>query len=285
LSRIQGIRGREENAPQAILKQREVPMTRARVVAVLVSFLVLASAAGTQAAPAEQDIVLDVRVTLDAYRAAVDARLEGIARAVRLFAATDEARSGEWSRIRGPLAVLDATLPERAAVWFTTADGTLFTVERGSTGETLRDREYFPSLLEGRDVVGALVISKSTGMRSVIVASPVISDGKVTGSIGVSLDAVKLAAAIDQSIRFPPEVVFYVLDSHGRTALHRAGELIFVFPSDVGSPTLGTAVKTMLAQPEGVVRYQYAGSDKTAVFERSKLTGWVFVLGTSHPQN
>jgi methyl-accepting chemotaxis protein len=260
-------------------------MTRARPFAILVSFLALTSAGGTQAAPAGQDFVLDVRVTLDAYRAAVDARLEGIARAVRLFAATGEARSGEWSRIRGPLAVLDATLPERAAVWFTTADGTLFTVEKGSTGETLRDRAYFPSLLEGRDVVGALVISKSTGKRSVIVASPVISDGKVTGSIGVSLDAVKLAAAIDQSIRFPPEVVFYVLDERGQTALHRAGELIFVFPSDVGSPTLGAAVKTMLAQPEGVVHYQYAGSDKTAVFERSRLTGWVFVLGMSHPQN
>ena len=68
-------------------------------------------------------------------------------------------------------------------------------------------------------------------------------------------------------------------DEQGRTALHRAGELIFVFPSDVGSSTLSDAVKTMLSRPEGVVNYRYAGSEKTALFQRSELTGWVFVLG------
>ena len=55
-----------------------------------------------------------------------------------------------------------------------------------------------------------------------------------------------------------------------------------MFPSDVGSPTLGDAVKAMLSKREGVVAYVYSGSDKTAVFERSALTGWVFVLGKSH---
>jgi hypothetical protein len=111
----------------------------------------------------------------------------------------------------------------------------------------------------------------------------VLVDGQVTGAVGVSLDAARLAASLEQAIRFPPDIVFYALDHEGRTALHRAGELIFVFPSDVGSPTLSDAVKTMLSKPEGVVEYQYAGSDRTAMFERSGLTGWVFVLGKSHP--
>ena len=147
----------------------------------------------------------------------------------------------------------------------------------------MRERAYFPSLLAGRDVVGALVISKSTGKRAVIVASPVVADGKVTGAVGVSVDAATLAASMDRAIRFPPDVVFYTLDDRGQTALHRAGELIFVFPSDVGSATLGDAVKTMLSQPEGVVHYHYGGSDKTAVFARSPLTGWTYVLGKAHP--
>ena len=101
--------------------------------------------------------------------------------------------------------------------------------------------------------------------------------------IVVASDAAKLAASLDQAIRFPADVVFYALDELGQTALHRAGELIFVFPSDVGSPTLSDAVKTMLSRPEGVVGYRYAGSEKTALFQRSQLTGWVFVLGKSHP--
>ena len=111
----------------------------------------------------------------------------------------------------------------------------------------------------------------------------VVSFAPDSGAVGVSVDAAMLAAAIDRAIRFPPDVVFYTLDDRGQTALHRAGELIFAFPSEVGSATLGDAVKTMLSQPEGVVHYSYAGSDKTAVFARSPLTGWTYVLGKSHP--
>jgi hypothetical protein len=130
-------------------------------------------------------------------------------------------------------------------------------------------------------VVGALVVSRSTGARALIVASPVLVDGKTAGAIGVSIDAAKLAVELDGAIRFPPNVVFYALDSSGETALHRAGELIFAFPSAQGSPTLSRAVETMLATKEGVVEYEYGGSLKTAVFARGRLTDWVFVLGVA----
>jgi methyl-accepting chemotaxis protein len=258
-------------------------MTRNRILIALVSCLALAPLLVVAAESTDRDFVLDSRVTLDAYRATVEARLDGVLAATRTLAATEEVRSGEWARMRGPLVVLAANTKEHAAVWFAQPDGSYFTAEKGPTGETLHERSYFPTLLAGRDVVGALVISKSTGKRSLIIASPVLVDGKVAGAVGVSMDATKLAASVDQAIRFPTDVVFYALDQQGQTALHRAGDLIFVFPSDVGSVTLGDAVKTMLSRPEGVVHYQYSGSDKTAVFQRSQLTGWVFVLGKSYP--
>jgi methyl-accepting chemotaxis protein len=234
-------------------------------------------------ARADDGFPLDARVTLHAYRAVVEARLEGVLGAARTLAATEEARSGDWARIRGPLEALAAGTDLEAAVWYARPDGGYSTVHEGATGQSLRDRAYFPTLLAGRDVTGALVVSKSTGKRSLIVASPVLVDGKVTGAVGVSLDATLLAASLDRAMRFPADVVFYALDAQGQTALHRAGELIFVFPSDVGSATLSDAVRTMLARPEGVVRYEYAGAGKTALFERSPLTDWVFVLGQSHP--
>jgi methyl-accepting chemotaxis protein len=258
-------------------------MARNRLLIAFVSCLVLAPFVTAGAESVDRDFVLDARVALHAYRAAVEARLEGVLAVTRVLATTEEARSGEWPRMRGPLTVLAANAKEHAAVWFARPDGSYFTVDKGPTGDTLRDRAYFPALLAGRDVVGALVVSKSTGKRSLIVASPVLVDGTVVGAVGVSIDAAKLAASLDEAIRFPADVVFYALDEQGQTALHRAGDLIFVFPSDVGSPTLGDAVKTMLSRPEGVVHYQYGGSEKTALFQRSQLNGWVFVLGKSHP--
>jgi methyl-accepting chemotaxis protein len=261
----------------------EVVMIRSSLFAALVALAALSASSLPCIAHAEPEFTLDARVTLDSLRATIDARLEGISTATRLLAATEEARSGDWARIRGPLGTLVTSLPEEAAIWYAKSDGSLFTVEKGATGDNLRDRAYFPSLQAGRDVVGALVISKSTGKRAVIVASPVVADGRVTGAVGVSVDAAMLAASIDRAIRFPPDVVFYTLDDRGQTALHRAGELIFAFPSDVGSASLADAVKTMLSQPEGVVHYNYAGSDRTAVFTRSPLTGWTYVLGKAHP--
>lgn len=114
----------------------------------------------------EGEFVVEARVMLDAYRATVEARLGGVLACTRLVAAEDAAQSGEWSVIRGPLATLAANVPEQAAVWFAQRDGGYFTVEKGRTGDSLRDRDYFPELLACRDVVGALVVSKSTVMRS-----------------------------------------------------------------------------------------------------------------------
>ena len=228
---------------------------------------------------AESAPTLDARVALDAYRAAVEARLEGVRNAARSVAATEEARYADWGRVEAPLAAMASGVGEAAAVWFALPDGRYWRVGHGLVDQSLRDRAYFADLLAGREVVGALVVSKSTGARALIVASPVLVEGKVAGAIGVSIDAAKLASELDAAIRFPPNVVFYALDASGETALHRASELIFAFPSEQGSPTLSHAVKTMLSTAEGIVPYEYGGSPKTAVFARSPLTGWVFVLG------
>lgn len=224
---------------------------------------------------------LDARIALDAYRVAVEARLEGVRNAARSLAATQEARSGDWEQIKTPLAAMASGVGEAAAVWFALPDGRYWTVGQGLADSSLKDRRYFPTLVTGQEVVGALVISKSTGARALIVASPVMVDGKMAGAIGVSIDAAKLAAELDAAIRFPPDVVVYALDATGETALHRTSELIFEFPSAQGSPTLSHAVDTMLSSTEGVVHYEYRGIARTAVFSRSSLTGWVFVLGVA----
>lgn len=230
---------------------------------------------------ADQAPKLDARIALDAYRVAVEARLEGIRNAARGLAATEEARSGDWEQIKAPLAAMASGIGEAAAVWFALPDGHYWTVGHGLADGSLKDRRYFPDLMTGHEVVGTLVVSKSTGARALIVASPVMVDGKMAGAIGVSIDAAKLAAELDAAIRFPPDVVFYALDASGETALHRASELIFEFPSAQGSPTLSHAVDTMLSSAEGIVRYEYRGIARTAVFSRSSLTGWVFVLGVA----
>ena len=66
-------------------------MTRNRFLISLVSCLVLAPIAALGAEGAGRPFTLDAGVTLDAYRAAAEARLAGVLTATRTLAATEEA--------------------------------------------------------------------------------------------------------------------------------------------------------------------------------------------------
>lgn len=224
---------------------------------------------------------LDSRVALRAYTALVESHFEGILDGAQTLAATGDVQSGDWARIKVPLAVYARGVPTAAAVWFMRPDGSYYTLEKGLTDQNVKDRDYFPHLMTGQDVEGVLVVSRSTGRKSVVIGVPVMKSGKVIGALGVSVSVEKLAAMVDARLKLPAHIVFYALDAKGRTALHRDSHLMFEFPSEQGSETLSGAVKEMLSKPEGVVHYQFRGSARVAVFEASKPTGWVFVLGHS----
>ncbi|MDO8296241.1 MAG: hypothetical protein Q7T19_07355, partial [Caulobacter sp.] len=207
-----------------------------------------------------------------------EAHLGGVLSALKGLARTGDARSGRWGRIRPALSILADDIATEAAVWFARPDGRYLTVDAGLSAETLSDRDYFPGLMAGRVVEGALVVSKSTGHRSIIVASPVTRGGKVVGALGVSVRTRLVGAFVEASLRFPDDLAFYALDATGRTAIHKDPEKMFVFPSDLGAPSLASAVATMLAGDAGSVDYDFEGRHRTALFVRSPDTGWRFVL-------
>ena len=222
--------------------------------------------------------MVEARLLLNAFAAYAEEHIAGVQRTLHVLATTREARAGRWDAMQGMLAAFDNSGINPAAVWFARPDGAYYAVGKGLTGENLRDRTYFPSLMAGKDVVGDLVISKSTGKRSAIVAVPVKRDGKVTGALGATLSVEEISRMIEEKLGMPRRLVFYALDAKGRTALHRAPQLLLAFPSDMGSATLSEAVTEMLTKSEGVVRYEFQGK-KTVVFKRAPLTGWVFALG------
>jgi hypothetical protein len=58
---------------------------------------------------------------------------------------------------------------------------------------------------------------------------------------------------------------------------------MFEYPSDMGSPSLRSAVQEMLTKQSGIVTYVFRDMRKAVVFERSPVLGWVFALGFSEP--
>jgi hypothetical protein len=157
----------------------------------LISMLCLpAAAAEEMPAVREKDgtNAAELRPLLNSFAALGEGYMEKVLRGLKVISATEEARSGEWEEMKEVLAEFAKGDIKSSAIWFVRPDGSYYTLEKGPTGENLNDRFYFPRLMEGKEISGELVLSKSTGKRSAIVAVPVKKNEIVIGGLGVSLD-------------------------------------------------------------------------------------------------
>ena len=231
----------------------------------------------------ETPVQVDARVALHGVRSSAEWRLGDVGRTLSVMVNTTEVKSGIWDNMAGILGTLAAADPQANAIWFARPDGYYYSVELGFTGLSLSERSYFPGLMAGQRVLGALVISLSTGKRSVIIAEPVRVADQVVGGIGVSYSVDQLSLEIDEAMLLPAAAVFYALDMDGRVALNRNPALMFEYPSDMGSDTLITAVAKMLSEPSGTVEYILQDVPRTVFFEKSSILDWVFALGFKGP--
>jgi hypothetical protein len=163
-------------------------------------------------------------------------------------------------------------------VWFVLPDGTYYTVDKGLMDVKLSDRSYFPDLMAGRPVTGALVISKSTGQRSAVIAVPIMEGGKVAGAIGVSLFLDRLSDQIDSVLDLRADATFFAMAPNGLTTLHKKTDRRFIDPRELGSETLKQAANEMLSGTSGEVAYEFDNTTKTGIYRTSPLTQWKFVI-------
>ena len=180
----------------------------------------------------------ELRLLLNSFAALGEGHVESVLRGLRIISATEEAQSGEWGKIKGLLAEFGGSGIKAAAVWFLLPDGSYYKVEKGLTDLNLSDRAYFKRLMTGEEIIGDLVLSKSTGKRTAIVAVPVRKKGKIIGALGTSLSVEDISRMIDKKMVLPENMIFYALDQKGQAALHRVSALLFGYPSDVGSKSL-----------------------------------------------
>lgn len=217
---------------------------------------------------------------LGAYRALVEEHIAGVRSTLRAIAGSSDAVSGDFNRVEPLLARFAADLETDAAVWFALPDGSYSTAgPRGATGLNLADRHYFPALMAGNEVFGDLVVSRSSGHRSVIVAVPVLADDKTVGAVGVSLRVRALSRLVDRALHLQEDRYFYALDRDTRIVLHRMAERMFRTPADVGDEALGQEFRRALeAGPRGTFDYTLDGRRIRSVYEFSPALGWYFFL-------
>lgn len=234
----------------------------------------------TDSGPTEpQDFMVEGRVALASLMALGDGHLQQIANHFQMLASTDEARSTDWDRIRGPLGAVEE-LNVRSVMWFALPDGSYWSVQQGKSAGNLADRPYWPRLMAGQSVIGDLVASRATGKSSAIVAVPVHgSDGAIVGVLGSSVFLDSLSLRIKREIDLQPNQIFYSIDATPIGALQDDPDQIFLDPYDLGEPELEQAIREMLTREEGVVNYRFRGKPRTVLYRRSHVSGWWYAFG------
>ena len=194
---------------------------------------------------------MDIRMGVSALVALADSHIASYVNSMEALAMTQEVQSGDWDEMVGLLAIVEQAQVQ-GTMWFVLPDGSYFTVEMGKANLNLSDRAYFPRLMAGNNVLGDLVISKSTGKKSLIAAVPVRQEGEVIGGLGTSIFLDGLSTTLAEELQLPDDMVFYATTADNKEALHSDTELILAENPDL---------------------------PKHVVSETSPLTGWRFALG------
>ncbi|AWB08303.1 hybrid sensor histidine kinase/response regulator (plasmid) [Azospirillum humicireducens] len=100
-------------------------------------------------------------------------------------------------------------------VWLTDADGNIICDTTGpGAGISLREREYFQRVLDTKNwVVSDFIIGKRSLKPLIIVASPIIENGRIVRVIGVAVDLTWLTDLV--KVLKQPDARVMVLDRHG----------------------------------------------------------------------
>jgi hypothetical protein len=171
-----------------------------------------------------------------------------------------------------------------AVLWFAEPGGAYWTVPQGRAAGNLSDRSYFPRLLRGETVVGALVVSRSTSRNTAVVAVPVRRDGRVIGALGASVHLDSLGTMIRHEMGgLGPELRFFAIDSTPLGAIHSDSSLIFTDPLQIGDEGMRRAFTEMLSRSEGEVSYEFQGRRRTILYRKSPVSGWWYGFGALRP--
>ena len=189
-----------------------------------------------------------------------------------------ETQTGDWEFIKAAL-IKSEMERTKSLYWYSLPDGSYYTSEKDKVEANLSSREYFPALLEGKDVVGYPVIGKTSGKKSIVLAVPIIVNEEVVGILGTSVFLDEFWDLLKDKIQIPPNYDFYAVNSEGITIfdLETKDHLLDkVLEQPV--PTLVNAIKEIIVSDEGELNYKWNDKRKIAVYLKSSISDWRYVL-------
>ncbi|MGW8169000.1 MAG: cache domain-containing protein [Sulfurovaceae bacterium] len=195
---------------------------------------------------------------------------------LELIAASPEAKSADWKKIKSHLEKIAPNLP--GVYFFVLPDGNYYTITQNYTNLNLSDRAYFKSLFAGNQVKGYPIYSRSSGKKSVVVAVPIMVDKKVIGALGTSVFLDELYIQLDRDFAISKNYTWFVLDNKGDTMLDQNNDMIFTNIFMRVSKTMQeTLSQTLTTKKSGTIQYEQKGL-KYAHYRKLHNMPWRIIL-------
>ena len=201
------------------------------------------------------DFCLDAVSGAAAAAALADTLVGGLRDAMQMMTATSELQSGDWEAMKPLLGQFEISTHLTYNAWFLRPDGTYYKVATDLATANLSDRAYFAPVMAGEATTGDLVVSRSTGLKSMILTAPIKRDGQVIGALGVTLYLAEFSELLLGGLALPEGVGLYAASSDGRITVHANPEILMEEEASSGIESAPGGLKT------------------------SEVLGWTFVLG------
>lgn len=144
----------------------------------------------------------------------------------------------------------------------------------GNIGKlNVSDRGYFKRAMKGEFVISEPIISKTSGKPILVLAAPVSDRGVIVGVVYAVLDLSAYSEKYINSIKVGEKGYIYIVDKKG-IALAYPPDKSMIMKLDLGKYEFGASI---LSRAEGLLHYEFDGTEKIVGFKKEKITGWTIV--------
>jgi methyl-accepting chemotaxis protein len=202
---------------------------------------------------------------------------------MREFAALGEVRSMEVRNLT-PAFSENIDAAGFLDIALVTSDGMAHYFKDQST-TFLGDRDYVMDALAGKNAVSDVLVSRTTGAPVLMFAVPVFTETRgVAGALVGRMDGNALTE-ITKNVKFGKTGYAYMVNGKGVFVSHRNEELVSqqynpieAARSNPNAASLAQAVRSVLAEDNGFLTYEFEGRDTYAGFVSVEGTPWKFIV-------
>ncbi len=145
----------------------------------------------------------------------------------------------------------------------------------------IMDRPYFQQAIKGESTISKALISRNSGLASIIVASPVFLNGsmEVSGVVIIDISIGEFSKRYINPVKVGESGYVYMIQNDGVFLAHPNSEMIM--KKNINEYDFGPKI---LATGNGETSYEFGGRVRHVSYRKCGITDWIVVAGADEDE-